>query len=81
MKAVGYVISIFSVILLGIVAWQSTVENPELKPYLIAGMATSIVGMLLRFASHEKERHSRLRSSNPEASHGLQVGRPRSEPS
>jgi hypothetical protein len=58
-KGVGYLVSTVSVLLLGTVAWQGAAENPELKYYLIGGMATAILGMFLRFLSHERDRKRR----------------------
>jgi len=58
MKSLGYLISTLSVLMLGTVSWQATIANPELKPYLIGGVATSILGMLLRFLSYEKEKRA-----------------------
>jgi hypothetical protein len=63
-KGVGYLVSTVSVLLLGTVAWQGAAENPELKPYLIGGIATAILGMFLRFLSHERDRKHR-RVPNP----------------
>jgi hypothetical protein len=58
-KGLGYSVSTLSVILLGIVAWQSASEQPLLFACLIAGMAASVAGMALRWISHridEKEK-------------------------
>jgi hypothetical protein len=54
-KTIGYVISSFSVVLLGIVSWKSAVETPSLMLPLIAGMATSILGMLMRWISFVRD--------------------------
>lgn len=51
-KALGYSVSTVSVILLGIVAWESASDRPLLFVCLIAGMAASIMGMALRWISH-----------------------------
>ncbi|HEV2748412.1 MAG TPA: hypothetical protein VGW34_14090 [Allosphingosinicella sp.] len=61
MKGVGYLISTVSVVLLAIVAWQSTIQNPDLKPYLIGGVLTSILGMFVRYLAHEKDKRERER--------------------
>jgi len=56
LKLVGYLASCVSVICLGMVAWSSAAENPLMLALLIAGMATSIVGMLIRFWSYVQDR-------------------------
>jgi hypothetical protein len=40
-KAIGYLISILSVFLLGAIAWPKSDEPPWHVPVLLAGMATS----------------------------------------
>jgi hypothetical protein len=60
MKGIGYLISTASVVLLAMVAWQSTLQNPDLKPLLIGGVLTSILGMFLRYRAHERDRKERL---------------------
>lgn len=50
-KTIGYAISSVSVILLGIVAWDGAKDHPPLLAALMIGIATSIVGMYLRWAS------------------------------
>jgi hypothetical protein len=55
-KAAGYLVSIVSVFLLGAVAWPSRSEPDWHKLVLIAGMATSILGMGLRYLAHLKQR-------------------------
>jgi hypothetical protein len=54
-KGVGYLVSIVSVVLLGTVAWPKPEEPEWHKLVLIAGMATSIIGMGLRYIAHRKE--------------------------
>ena len=51
-KALGYLVSIVSVLFLGAVAW--TKENPPgwYYPVLVIGMATSMVGMGCRYLAH-----------------------------
>jgi hypothetical protein len=51
-KALGYLISIVSVLFLGAVAW--TKENPPAwyYPVLLIGMATSMIGMGCRYLAH-----------------------------
>jgi hypothetical protein len=51
-KAIGYLISILSVFLLGAIAWPKSDEPPWHVPVLLAGMATSIAGMACRYKAH-----------------------------
>jgi hypothetical protein len=54
-KGLGYLTSILSVFLLGAIAWPKP-EDPKWHAYvLVAGMATSIVGMALRYKAHLEE--------------------------
>lgn len=55
-KAIGYLTSIVSVLFLGAVAW--TKENPPgwYYPVLVAGMATSIMGMGFRYLAHLRQK-------------------------
>ena len=54
-KALGYLISIVSVFVLGAVAWPGSGEPKWHLPVLIVGMATSIIGMACRYKSHLDE--------------------------
>ena len=55
MKGLGYLVSIISVFLLGIVAWPAP-DEPQWKAIVTAlGMAASIGGMGLRYLSHLKQ--------------------------
>ena len=51
LKSLGYFVSIISVILLGIVAWKSASQDDLLTACLVGGMATSVIGMVLRWTS------------------------------
>ncbi len=51
LKSLGYFVSIFSVALLAIVGWQSVEGDAFMQACLIGGVATSIVGMGLRWTS------------------------------
>ena len=51
-KGLGYLTSILSVFFLGAIAWPGPRDPSWHAPVLIAGMATSIVGMALRYKSH-----------------------------
>lgn len=55
MRGVGYLVSIGSVILLGIIAWPRADEPAWHLPALLAGVALSIVGMGLRWLASRKE--------------------------
>ncbi|MCW3798547.1 hypothetical protein OMW55_12090 [Sphingomonas sp. BN140010] len=57
MRGLGYFVSIISVMLLGSVAWPSPEDPSWHLPALLAGMATSITGMLLRWAASRKQLH------------------------
>lgn len=59
LKLVGYLISCVSVICLGIVSWSGAAEKPLMLALLIAGMATSIIGMLVRFWSYLRDKRQR----------------------
>ena len=51
-KGLGYLVSILSVFLLGAIAWPKP-EDPKWHiAVLIAGMATSILGMAFRYKAH-----------------------------
>ena len=51
-KGLGYLVSILSVFLLGAIAWPKA-EDPKWHiAVLIAGMATSILGMAFRYKAH-----------------------------
>ena len=70
-KGLGYLISTVSVFLLGIIAWPAP-DEPKWKAWAVAvGMATSVLGMGLRFLSHRKDRKDirRAARNQPPASH------------
>ena len=54
-KGLGYLVSIVSVLLLGTVAWPKPGDPEWIRPALIAGITTSIVGMGLRYVAHRQE--------------------------
>ena len=56
MKGFGYLVSILSVLLLGTAAWKTASQEPLLLLCLVAGMATSIVGMALRYYSYRRDK-------------------------
>jgi hypothetical protein len=51
-KGLGYITSIVSVLLLGAVAWPKPGEPTWHIAALLAGMATSILGMAFRYKAH-----------------------------
>jgi len=65
-KALGYLVSIISVLLLGAVAWPKPSEPKWHAIVLIAGMATSVAGMGLRYIAHRQQQRE-LRRAEAEA--------------
>lgn len=59
LKGFGYLVSIASVLLLGAVAWGATYGSPRLQLCLVAGMATSILGICLRWYSYRLEQQQK----------------------
>jgi uncharacterized membrane protein len=55
-KAAGYLVSIVSVFLLGMIAWPKPTDPRWHEPVLIAGMAASIIGMAFRYKAHRDQR-------------------------
>ena len=51
-KGLGYLVSILSVFFLGAIAWPTPTEPRWHIIALIAGMATSIIGMGFRYKAH-----------------------------
>ena len=65
-KAIGYLVSIVSVFLIGAVAWPKPADPDWMRTALIAGMATSVIGMGLRYIAHKQERR-RLKAAERQA--------------
>jgi energy-converting hydrogenase Eha subunit A len=66
LKGLGYLISTISVFFLGIVAWPAP-DEPKWKAWAVAiGMATSVIGMGVRFVSHRKDRQDIQRAAHDE---------------
>ena len=63
LKGVGYLISSVSVFFLGIVAWPSPSEPQWHAVAVLLGMVLSIVGMGVRFMSHQKDRRDIRRAA------------------
>lgn len=59
LKALGYLISTVSVVLLGVVAWKGAQDDPPMLAILIAGMALSVAGMGVRLISHLRDKTRR----------------------
>lgn len=80
-KGLGYLISTVSVVLLGIVAWRSASSDRVLLICLVAGMASSVLGMSLRWISHRIEQKEKDRIE-AKADNGGPADRPvrRAEP-
>lgn len=56
LKPLGYLVSTVSVLFLGVVAWPGP-GDPSWQAWAVgAGMATSILGMFLRYLSYRKDR-------------------------
>ena len=65
-KGLGYLVSMVSVLLLGAIAWPKPEAPGWHLPALIAGMATSILGMALRYKAHLDQKRE-LRKTKAEA--------------
>lgn len=65
-KAVGYLVSIVSVFFLGSIAWPKPGDPAWHLPVLIAGMATSAIGMGFRYKAHRDQQRA-LRRTEAEA--------------
>lgn len=60
LKTSGYLVSTVSVLLLGVVSWQSASTNPLIFACLIAGMLSSVGGMFLRWLSfHRRQKQAK----------------------
>lgn len=55
LKGGGYLVSTVSVLLLGVPALKSALEDVRMLACLLVGMALSIFGMSLRWLSHRRE--------------------------
>ena len=56
LKLFGYAVSCVSVICLGIVSWSGAAAKPVMLALLIIGLATSVVGMAMRFWAYFREK-------------------------
>ena len=67
-KGLGYLVSIISVLLLGAIAWPTATEPRWHQPVLLAGMATSIIGMACRYKAHrDQQRELKIAEGKAEA--------------
>ena len=57
LRGLGYLISVLSVLLLGLVAWPKLDEPRWKLVALIAGMVLSIAGMGLRWLASRQQKH------------------------
>ena len=57
LQGLGYLISTLSVLFLGLVAWPGPADPAWHAWAVVIGMATSVLGMLVRFLSHRRDRH------------------------
>ena len=64
-KTGGYLVSAVSVVLLAIVAWPGASKDPVLVAALIAGAATSVTGMALRWLSYWIEERRKAEANRP----------------
>jgi hypothetical protein len=69
LKTVGYLISTLSVMLLSIVSWTATDDDPVLRACLVAGVLASVAGMYFRWLSFRRD-------ERPSAVQGRQVTPP-----
>ncbi|OHV88692.1 hypothetical protein [Mesorhizobium sp. ORS 3428] len=65
LKGAGYLISTGSVGLLAIVSWSNASKDPLLTACLLAGSATSVVGMFCRWLSYEIEKRQGESGTEP----------------
>ena len=68
-KALGYLVSILSVFLLGAISWPESTEPRWHMAALVAGMATSICGMGFRYLAHLQQQKE-LNKTKAEARDG-----------
>ena len=65
-KALGYLVSIVSVLLLGAAAWAKEQPPAWYHPVLVIGMLTSITGMGCRYLAHLHQKRQ-LREAKAQA--------------
>lgn len=67
LKTLGYGVSTASVLLLAVPSWKSATEQPILFLFLLAGIATAILGMFLRWLSFLREQKAKALAARPTA--------------
>jgi hypothetical protein len=67
LKFIGYFVSTISVLLLGAVAWPGPTEPQWKAIALMAGLATSIAGMSIRYLSHRQDKKDIERAARNES--------------
>ncbi|TIT88674.1 MAG: hypothetical protein E5W55_26085, partial [Mesorhizobium sp.] len=65
LKGTGYLVSTVSVVLLAIVSWSNASKDLLLTACLLAGAATSVVGMFCRWLSYEIEKRQEEHFEKP----------------
>jgi|tagenome__1003787_1003787.scaffolds.fasta_scaffold20989816_2 hypothetical protein len=63
-KALGYLVSIASVLFLGSIAWPQPDDPAWHMPFLILGMAASVIGMGCRYKAHLDQKRELRRTKN-----------------
>lgn len=76
-QTMGYLVSTVSLFLIAAVAWDGTHGDPTLRWLLIAGIVTSILGMLLRWIAYRKDEKARTGAVAQLASREPAASRPR----
>jgi len=61
-KALGYLVSIVSVLFLGSIAWPKSDDPWWHLPALLVGMATSVIGMAFRYKAHLDQKREMKRT-------------------
>ena len=61
MKGAGYLVSSVSVLLLAVSPLKTAMDDPFLLACIAGGVALSILGMVLRYASHRRDQHEKQR--------------------
>ena len=65
-KGIGYLFSIAGALLLGAIAWPKPEDPSWHLPALIAGVATTIAGFVIRYVAHLREKRE-LKKARAEA--------------
>ncbi|HZU50846.1 MAG TPA: hypothetical protein VE968_03115 [Sphingomicrobium sp.] len=68
-KGIGYLFSIIGALLLGAEAWPKPSDPSWHLPALIAGIATTIIGFVVRYMAHLKQRREIERTKREAEQH------------